>query len=56
MSEASPLARGSIVESATLTESPFLIGRIAISDPSPNKVSVRLARDFNARALSVAGP
>ena len=41
MSEARPLARGSIVESATLKESPFLIGRIAISDHSPKPRSVQ---------------
>ena len=36
ISEAGPLARGRIVESATLKESPLLIGRIAIADHSPN--------------------
>jgi hypothetical protein len=36
MSEARGLAGGSIVESATLKESPLLIGRITMADHSPN--------------------
>jgi hypothetical protein len=44
MSEARPFARGIIVESATLKESPLLIGRIAIADHSPNAGRVRLGR------------
>jgi hypothetical protein len=40
--EARGLARGMIAESATLKESPLLIGRIAIADHSPNERDVRL--------------
>jgi hypothetical protein len=40
--EAKELARGMIAESATLKESPLLIGRIAIADHSPNEPDVRL--------------
>ena len=36
ITEAGGLARGMIAESATLKESPLLIGRIAIADHSPN--------------------
>src|SRR5580693_1254237 len=39
MSEARGLARGSMVESATLKESPLLTRRIAIADHSPNAAS-----------------
>ena len=65
MSEPAPLARGIMAELATLKESPFLIGRIAIADHSPNagrvrtrapespKVKDQLARDSEARVLSV---
>src|ERR1700678_2748871 len=44
MSEARPLVRGIMAESATLKESPFLIGRIAIADHSPNAGRIRLGR------------
>jgi hypothetical protein len=64
MSEAKGLARGMMAESATLKESPLLIGRIVIADHSPNGASCstrapggrRLieSRDNEARALSVA--
>ena len=49
MSEARPLARGIMAESATLKESPFLIGRIAIADHSPNAGRVRLGRPSRRR-------
>ena len=49
------------MESATLKESPFLIGRIAMADHSPNAGSTRAsesgecsARHREARGLSVA--
>ena len=44
MSEPRPLARGIMAELATLKELPFLIGRIAIADHSPNAGRVRLGR------------
>jgi hypothetical protein len=44
MSEARLLARGIMAESATLKESPFLIGRIAIADHSLNAGRIRLGR------------
>jgi len=49
MSEARLLARGIMAESATLKESPFLIGRIAIADHSPNAGRVRLGRSSRRR-------
>ena len=43
MIEARPLARGIMAKSATLKESPFLIGQIAIADHSPNAAAFELA-------------
>jgi hypothetical protein len=49
MIEARPLVRGIMAESATLKESPFLIGRIAIADHSPNAGRIRLGRPSRRR-------
>ena len=52
ISEVKPLARGRIMDSAPLKESPLLIGRIAIADHSPNAcpTSTRAANRRSLRA------